>query len=71
MYDASRSCRTLAGSTLPVSEIVAAANNRPSSIDPESPMKIRAGLKLWGRNPAQNPIKCGRDERGRAEDVGS
>ena len=31
------------------------ASTRPISIEPESPMKIRAGKKLCGRNPAHAP----------------
>ena len=38
-----------------MSEIVAAASSSPTSIEPESPMKIRAGLKLCGRKPTQAP----------------
>ena len=36
-------------------EIVAIVSSMPSSIDPESPMKIRAGWKFHGRNPTQTP----------------
>ena len=32
-----------------------AASEKPSSIDPESPMKIRAGKKLWRRKPSVAP----------------
>ena len=32
-----------------------AASEKPSSIAPESPMKIRAGKKLWRRKPRQAP----------------
>src|SRR6266511_4283664 len=39
----------------PTPEIVAAARSSPSSIDPESPMKIRAGWKFQGRNPRAPP----------------
>src|SRR6266540_859591 len=39
----------------PIPVMVAPDSSVPSSIDPESPMKIRAGLKLCGRNPAQAP----------------
>ncbi len=35
--------------------VVAAASSSPMSIEPESPMKIRAGLKLCGRKPRQAP----------------
>ena len=45
------------GSTPPVAVTAAAASMRPTSIDPESPMKIRAGLKLCGRNPRQAPAR--------------
>ena len=33
----------------------AAASISPISIEPESPMKIRALWKLWGRKPRQAP----------------
>ena len=39
----------------PVSEIVLQASSRPSSIEPESPMNMRARWKLCGRKPAQMP----------------
>ena len=35
--------------------VVAAASISPMSIEPESPMKMRAGLKLCGRKPRQAP----------------
>ena len=38
--------------------IVVVASSRPMSIDPESPMKTRAGLKLCGRKPTQTPISA-------------
>ena len=38
-----------------VAVVVAAASIRPTSMEPESPMKIRAGWKLCGRNPRQAP----------------
>ena len=40
---------------LPDALVVAAASSNPMSIEPESPMKIRAGLKLCGRKPRQAP----------------
>ena len=43
------------GSTPPVAVTAAAESIRPTSIEPESPMKIRAGLKLCGRKPRQAP----------------
>ena len=43
------------GSKLPVNEISAADNSRPSNNDPASPMKSFAGWKLCGRNPTQQP----------------
>src|SRR5699024_12431542 len=52
-----RSCPMSAGSTWPVTRIVEAASSRPMSIEPESPMKMRAGLKLCGRNPMQAPTR--------------
>ena len=39
----------------PMPVMVAPASRVPSSIEPVSPMKMRAGLKLWGRNPTQIP----------------
>jgi hypothetical protein len=41
----------------PAAVVAAAASIRPISIDPESPMKIRAGWKLCGRNPRQAPAR--------------
>ena len=35
--------------------IALAESTSPISIEPLSPMKSRAGLKLWGRNPTQAP----------------
>ena len=35
--------------------ITDAASIRPMSIEPESPMKMRAGLKLCGRKPRHAP----------------
>ncbi len=40
---------------LPPTEIVDAAISSPSRSAPPSPMKIFAGLKLWGRKPRQMP----------------
>ena len=40
---------------LPEAETQPAANSRPMSMEPESPMKIRAGAKLCGRKPAHTP----------------
>lgn len=45
------------GSTWPVMEMALAASTRPMSIEPESPMKIRAGCMLWGRNPRHIPMR--------------
>ena len=42
---------------LPVAVTAPAASMRPTSIDPESPMKMRAGLKLCGRKPRQAPAR--------------
>ena len=39
----------------PPTVIVVTAMSRPRNIAPASPMKIRAGLKLWGRNPTRHP----------------
>ena len=38
--------------------MVVVASSSPMSIDPESPMKTRAGLKLCGRKPTQMPISA-------------
>jgi hypothetical protein len=42
-------------STRPVALTAAADSMSPTSMDPESPMKIRAGLKLCGRKPRHAP----------------
>ena len=39
----------------PTPEMVATARSIPRSMAPESPMKIRAGLKFHGRNPTAEP----------------
>ena len=39
----------------PTTDMVDAAINNPSSMAPASPMKIRAGWKLCGRNPRHSP----------------
>ncbi len=41
----------------PVIEIVEVAIMRPTSIDPASPMKSRAGCQLSGRKPRQAPTR--------------
>ena len=41
----------------PEALVEAAARTSPISMDPESPMKIRAGWKLWGRNPMSAPAR--------------
>ena len=41
----------------PAAVVDAAASMRPISIEPESPMKMRAGWKLWGRKPAHAPAR--------------
>ena len=46
------------GSMLPVIEIVAAASSSPSSSAPASPMNSRAGWKLCGRKPTQQPTSA-------------
>ena len=38
-----------------MTEIIEAAESNPMSIDPESPMNNRAGLKLCGRKPRHAP----------------
>ena len=52
---AGRRVEASAGRPAPVAVIAAAESIRPTSIEPESPMKIRAGLKLCGRKPRQAP----------------
>ena len=49
--------------------IAAAASISPISIEPESPMKIRAGEKLCGRKPRQAPGQHRGDQRRRERDV--
>ena len=44
------------GSTRPVSVMIDDASSRPNNIEPVSPMKMRAGLKLCGKNPRQTPM---------------
>jgi hypothetical protein len=39
----------------PPTTIVDAAMSRPSNRAPQSPMKMRAGWKLWGKNPTHIP----------------
>ncbi len=46
------------GSVLVVAVVAAADSMRPTSIDPESPMKIRAGEKLCGRKPMHVPARA-------------
>ena len=46
------------GSIWPVTIMVPAAEISPSCMEPESPMKMVAGWKLWGRNPTQTPISA-------------
>ncbi len=43
------------GSALVVAVVAAAARIRPTTIEPESPMKILAGKKLCGRKPEARP----------------
>jgi hypothetical protein len=43
------------GSIWPVAVTAAADSMSPTSIEPESPMKMRAGLKLCGRKPRHAP----------------
>ena len=45
------------GSTWPVSVTVQDASSSPSIIAPVSPMKMRAGFTLCGRNPRQMPVR--------------
>ena len=42
----------------PVSVTALAESTRPISIDPESPMKSLAGLKLCGRKPTHAPARA-------------
>ena len=44
------------GSTCPVKVIADAASISPKNIDPESPINMRAGWELWGKNPRHTPI---------------
>ena len=46
------------GSAFVVAVAAAADSISPTSIDPESPMKMRAGEKLCGRNPRQVPASA-------------
>ena len=48
----------LPGSICPVTMMVEAAETSPSCIAPESPMKMVAGLKLWGRKPTHTPMSA-------------
>jgi hypothetical protein len=45
------------GSIWPKARMVMTASIMPSTIEPESPMKIRAGDQLWHRNPRHMPIR--------------
>ena len=60
--NAGNDCRrdTCSGSIWPVTMIAAAASTNPSSIEPESPMKMRAGYRLCGRNPTHAPTSAAR-----------
>ncbi|CAM5729400.1 hypothetical protein SMICM304S_01003 [Streptomyces microflavus] len=40
-----------------MTEIAAAASTSPINMEPESPMKIRAGCMLCGRKPRHMPIR--------------
>ena len=42
-------------SARPPTTLVDTAISSPSSSAPLSPMKMRAGLKLWGRKPTHSP----------------
>ena len=42
----------------PEADVEAAASSKPMSMEPESPMKMREGSKLWGRNPAHIPTSA-------------
>ena len=46
---------TVAGSIEPVTAIAPVAISNPSSMAPESPIKIFAGRQLWGKKPATRP----------------
>ena len=45
------------GSISPNAKIVMTASSIPIIIDPESPMKMRAGDQLWHRKPTHIPIR--------------
>ena len=51
---------TTSGSIWPVTMIAAAAIVRPSTMDPESPIKMRAGCMLCGRKPIHAPTSTAR-----------
>lgn len=57
---AGTACRpvSIPRSSWPVTTIAALAMTRPMSIEPESPMKIRAGKKLCGRKPMHAPTSA-------------
>ena len=57
------------GSALVVAVVAAADSISPTSIEPESPMKIRAGKKLCGRKPRQVPASAAADQRRRRGDL--
>ena len=44
------------GSIWPVKVIAEDAKTKPSNIEPESPMKMRAGCQLCGKKPMQTPM---------------
>ena len=54
------------GSTVVVAVIAAAESTSPTSIEPESPMKIRAGAKLCGRKPTHAPARAADSSAGAA-----
>lgn len=46
------------GSSWPVRLIIDVASRKPSSIEPESPMNMRARWMLWGRKPRHTPTSA-------------
>src|SRR5690625_7787726 len=58
---------TTFGFTWPVTVTVDAASVSPKNMAPESPMKMRAGWKLWGKKPRQQPTRAATTSEAREE----
>src|SRR5690625_5352189 len=58
---------TTFGFTWPVTVTVDAASVSPKNMAPESPMKMRAGWKLWGEKPRQTPTSAAAKSEAREE----